>query len=429
MVRISKRALLYFSLALLSGTALARAATHSAPDIEGDGGVSAFYRWDAAITQPGLPLREETFPATLSRPKVAGTALRILYTATSGVGRGLVPVSGIVYLPAGAPPPGGWPILAWAHGTTGFADVCAPSWRGQPARDVAYLQRWMEAGFAVVATDYEGLGTKGVHPYLLWKSEGRSILDAVRAALKAKPGVLRNQVVIAGQSQGSGAALGATYLAPDYAPDLHVLGTVATGLVVTFAGPQGDGYVKKPEQYTDPRQMDPGFAMLRIAGIDRALHPELDPADFVTAKGRPLLDAARTSCLHDLFALSKEKGLTGEEVFVPDLKPLDADMEPNFVLPVAKMTVPIFAGTGLADGMAGTAGQYNAVKAMCDAGTRVQWHVYPGLSHNGAVNGSLADSLPFVQALLKGETPKGNCAGITPPGPVQASTPGIPFND
>ncbi|WP_213083529.1 lipase family protein, partial [Azospirillum sp. B4] len=238
MFRISKRALLYFSLALLSGTTLARAATNGAPNIDGDGGVSAFYRWDAAITQPGLPLREETFPATLSRPKTAGTALRILYTATSGVGRGLVPVSGIVYLPAGTPPQGGWPILAWAHGTTGFADVCAPSWRGQPARDVAYLQRWMEAGFAVVATDYEGLGTKGVHPYLLWKSEGRSILDAVRAALKAKPGVLRNQVVIAGQSQGSGAALGATYLAPDYAPDLRVLGTVATGLVVTSPAPR-----------------------------------------------------------------------------------------------------------------------------------------------------------------------------------------------
>lgn len=287
----------------------------------------------------------------------------------------------------------------------------------------------MEAGFAIVATDYEGLGTKGVHPYLLWKSEGYSILDAVRAALKAKPDLLRNQVVIAGQSQGSGAALGATYLVPDYAPDLHVLGTVATGLVVTFAGPQGEGFVKKPEQYTDPKQMDPGFAMLRIAGIDRALHPELDPADFVTAKGRALLNAARTSCLHDLFALSKQQGISGQDAFVADLKPLDGDMEANFQFPVAKMTVPIFAGTGLADGMAGTAGQFNAVKAMCLAGSNVQWHTYPGLSHNGAVNGSLADSLPFVQALLKGETPEGNCAEITPPGPVQAPTPGVPFND
>lgn len=103
MFRISKRVLFYFSLTLMSGTALAQGVKS---DIDGDGGVSAFYRWDGAIAQPGLPLREETFPATLSRPKLAGKAVRFLYTATSGVDRGTVPVSGLIYLPDGTPPKG-----------------------------------------------------------------------------------------------------------------------------------------------------------------------------------------------------------------------------------------------------------------------------------------------------------------------------------
>jgi hypothetical protein len=77
--------------------------------------------------------------------------------------------------------------------------------------------------------------------------------------------------------------------------------------------------------------------------------------------------------------------------------------------------------------MAGTEGQYNAVKAMCKAGTRVQWHVYPGLSHGGAVNASLVDSIPFAQALLAGKPVADNCASIQPPGPVQQAKAGVPF--
>jgi hypothetical protein len=34
----------------------------------------------------------------------------------------------------------------------------------------------------VVQTDYEGLGTPGTHPYLNGPSEGRRVLDMVRAA-------------------------------------------------------------------------------------------------------------------------------------------------------------------------------------------------------------------------------------------------------
>ncbi|MBA5745491.1 alpha/beta hydrolase, partial [Escherichia coli] len=66
--------------------------------------------------------------------------LRILYASTDGVG-GHTPiaVSGALFVPRGTPPAGGWPLVAWAHGTFGMADICAPSWFGRSYRDVRYL--------------------------------------------------------------------------------------------------------------------------------------------------------------------------------------------------------------------------------------------------------------------------------------------------
>ena len=396
----------------------------------GDGGVSAFYVWGGPLpTRAGIMLREEPLPKTQLQPAAAQN-IRVLYSSTDGVGdHERIAVSGAIYLPKETPPKAGWPIVAWAHGTTGIADVCAPSWQTRSQRDKEYLDAWLSHGFAVVATDYQGLGTPGMHPYLLWRSEGYSVLDAVRAALHRHPKQLRNEVVVAGQSQGSGAALGATFLAPTYAPELKILGTVATGLVVTFRPAAGLKLPPKPAQYTDPTLMDPAYAILRIAGTDRSLHPDIDTSAFVTEKGRGLLHAALTSCVHDLFELSARENLTGAQVFSGDLAAIDADMEANFELPSASLAVPIFVGTGLADGEAGTDQQYNAVVGMCTAGTRVEWHTYPGLTHNGAVNVSLRDSLPFVQRLVAGQPIDGTCGHLAPPGPPQPADKTVPFNN
>ena len=69
-------------------------------------------------------------------------------------------MSGTVAIPKGKAPKGGWPVVSWAHGTIGAADACAPSKIAMPgAYDQKLLNRWLKAGYAVVRTDYEGLGT------------------------------------------------------------------------------------------------------------------------------------------------------------------------------------------------------------------------------------------------------------------------------
>src|SRR5690625_5966931 len=88
----------------------------------------------------------------------------------------------MVFLPRGEAPEGGWPVLAWAHGTTGIADRCAPSLNPASERDAAFLNHWLQTGYAIVATDYEGLGTPGPQPYLHCASEAYSIIHSVQAA-------------------------------------------------------------------------------------------------------------------------------------------------------------------------------------------------------------------------------------------------------
>ena len=193
-----------------------------------------------------------------------------------------VAVSGTVSIPKGKAPKGGWPVITWGHGTTGIADACAPSRdsASNPAHgsiDYAYplLQRWLKAGYAVVRTDYEGLGTPGDHPYLIGRSEGYSMLDMVRAARKLDKH-LGKQVIIAGHSQGGQAALFAASLAPKWTPELKVRGTVALAPVSHLGraapaagGVQGAGRAQRPRR-DDPARHRRGGAAARRLGSARA---------------------------------------------------------------------------------------------------------------------------------------------------------------
>ncbi len=164
--------------------------------------------------------------------KRAASTKLVLYTSITPQGK-RVAVSGSVSIPKGKPPKGGWPVISYAHGTTGTADACAPSRnrKGGPAEGyISYidpqLNAWLAAGYAVVRTDYQGLGTPGPHAYLIGRAEGRSVLDIVRAARQLNPAIGK-RFLISGHSQGGHAALFAAGLAKGYAPDLSLRGTVA----------------------------------------------------------------------------------------------------------------------------------------------------------------------------------------------------------
>src|SRR5947209_4137987 len=218
--------------ALVAAALLCLASPAGAKVRRGPAGL-AFYR-------PPAPLPAGPHGAAIWARRVTGgpalsAAARnelVLYRSVGATGRAVV-VSGTVAVPKGRPPKGGWPVVTWGHGTTGIADACAPSRdsASNPAHGlIAYinplLNSFLKRGYAVVRTDYEGLGTPGDHPFLVGRSEGRDMLDIVRAARRLEPSLGR-RVVVAGHSQGGQAALFAASLAKSWTPELQVRGTLA----------------------------------------------------------------------------------------------------------------------------------------------------------------------------------------------------------
>lgn len=218
----------------------------------------------------------------------SATRYRIMYLSESLGGDPIV-VTGTVVVPTAPAPAGGRPVLAVAHGTTGIADACAPS-KGGGAAELALTPAAIERGWIVTVSDYEGLGTPGRHPYLVGESEGRGVVDSVRAAGQLPDAERSDTTLVAGYSQGGHGALWAGQIAEEWAPELDVLGTFAGApatelpLILSAAGSPGAS----------------GFAFLIVAGFEAA-YPEADPASFLTEKGVDLLGAVDEGCIREVF--------------------------------------------------------------------------------------------------------------------------------
>ncbi|MDP3737852.1 MAG: alpha/beta fold hydrolase [Hyphomonadaceae bacterium] len=370
---------------------------------QGDGGVSAFYDPAApAPEKPGTMIRTEAQPAESSLAE-AGQAMRILYSSTDGLGgKTPVAVSGSLFLPKGEAPAGGWPLMAWAHGTVGVADVCAPSWTARSERDTIYLNHWLKQGYAVVASDYQGLGTPGGHPYLATKPAAFSVLDSIRAVQADANLKIGKPVVLVGQSQGGGAAFATAGAAETYAPELDIRGTVATGTpyFTTTTAPAE----------RDPTKVEGVFAYtLYILYLVKQADPSFDTDTLFTEAAKPTMDLARTACLTEVWESIEATKLSQATAFTRDPTPEVSKYFGLMAYDTLKIKGPVFMGTGGKDHDVPPEGQERLFKDACAAGSVIERHVYAKLDHSGTVNGSLVDSTPFVKKAFAGEAIAGNC--------------------
>lgn len=389
-----------------AGSPSTKVEASNARETLGDGGVSEFYSYhDEIPATPGTLLRQEPLQAHQSIPGAAEN-IRLLYSSTHGLdGETPIAVSGGLFLPAGVSPEGGWPLLVWSHGTVGIADVCAPSWTGYVPFHQEHLRRWLESGYAIVASDYQGLGTEGTHPYLATRPEAFSNLDAVRAVQSADfP--LSHDVVIAGQSQGAGAALATAGYAADYAPEIRLRGVVATG--VPYFTPEALVAVQeaRPRDVIDPML---GYNFLVLSLIEQ-LDPTFDASDYVYEAVLPTARAVQAVCNRDMRAKIQELGLTYNTTFKQS-PPLQRGFE-KMQFPTLAFSVPLFVGTGSVDRDTPPRMQARLVNAACDAGSNVSAHLYEGYDHLTVLNHSMADSIPFVEAAFSGGTIRGNCDSL-----------------
>ena len=296
-------------IVLSIGAGLAIAATLVAP-VQGavEPPRPAFYEAPATLPSAnGAVIRTE--PTTFKLDPLNTTAIsrnvtRVLYKSTNRAGQA-VAVSGTVFVPK-AP----WigigkrPVIGYGVGTQGLGDRCAPSRLFSEGIEYegAFIEGLLARGYAVAMTDYEGLGTAGVHTYMDRVSQGRAVLDMVRAAQRLPGSGLTsdNPVGLTGYSQGGGSAASAAELAASYAPELKVKGA-AVGAVpadLKAVGTFLDGTLWSV------------FGLYATIGLSKSYG--VDPTPYFNDTGDALIDRVSNECVFDLFnsAFTQSKNLT-----------------------------------------------------------------------------------------------------------------------
>ncbi len=234
-------------------------------------------------------------PGTIIRREViddyyaGATTYRVLYLST-GYDGDPAAVSGIIVVPDNPAPPGGRQVLAYTHGTIGVAPRCAPSLQDATVTplDLEGGERFIAAGYVIAASDYQGLGTRGPHPYLVGEAEGMNALDGVRAARNLAEADAGADFAVWGHSQGGHAALFTGQLAASYAPELRLLGVAAGGPVPNLI-----------DLFKVNIETDVGKILIAMALHSWArVYDDATLDQIVTPAARPVVGRVAANCLY-----------------------------------------------------------------------------------------------------------------------------------
>lgn len=402
-------------LALLAGTASCApgttgdGATSASPGgTAGDAGVSGRPEPAGTDTRPETVLPPATFPAEPPAlqpgdvlaadplPAPQGTvAWRITYRSTGADGAPTL-VTGQVLAPDGPPPVSPRPVITYGHATTGTADQCAPSSQSGTAA-LPFPELVAAQGWVLVATDYEGLGGPGPHPYLVGDSEGNAMLDAARAAMRL-PGTgagAASPVVVWGFSQGGHAAGFAARRAPAYAPELDLRG-------LALAAPVSDvgTFAARAER------LDDQFGVLVVIAHGMAVaYPELDLATIFSPAVLADLGVLEDRCIseaNDALNLRRPGGLLRSPLADPAFR---ARFAQNGLGDVP-VDLPVLITHGDADTIVEPRDSQTLAFRWCQEGVTVRFAPVPGAGHG------IMTPEPFLSwtvARLAGEAPPSTC--------------------
>jgi len=359
--------------------------------------ITAFYETEVPLPagKPGQLIRSEpfdgyNFPDGTTPEEMGIRVVRFLYHSRAVDGTD-VPASGVVLIPYGKPPAGGWPVVVWAHGTSGVGRMAAPSLR----KDLYYgwqgLLEWPMLGYAVIAPDYAGLGTNVHHQYLAAPAQANDVIYAVPAARAAVPGLGEKWVAV-GHSQGGGAVVKAaemdvTILDPGY---LGAIALAPAGDLQAGAAQINDSMVR-------------GYAAFLAFGI-KAVFPEFKYHDLLTPEATALMPVASDNgwlVTMATFAYEVPAGKVLKSNWMEnasfrqmrDLSMLGERPTRGPLLLVAgidDLTVPV-------DSIAAT------YERMLKQGSDVEYRTYAGLDHDPLVFGTFRAQFRWVEDRFAGK--------------------------
>lgn len=348
---------------------------------------------DAMPEEPGKVIDSEDF--TRAVPEGAEAHL-IKYTTTIESGEQRVATATVLVPTAKADGPR--PVLAWAHGTTGVVQGCAPSLLAKPWVGIPAIEAVVDAGYVVVATDYVGLGTEGPHQYLVGRTAARNVLDSIRALHDyddqddiTDGAGLTEEAVVWGHSQGGQTTLFTGEVAEDYAPDVDVVGLGALAPPADLAALLG------AEKDTIVGKVLSSLAMVSWSQV----FDDVDFDEVVRPAARPAAKGIASRCLTTpgayLSLVEGESLRTSIFEGDPTENPvLVAHMDDNSAS--GPIPIPLFIGQGAADDVVDPKVTEAYVDTMCkDPEQNLDFYLLPGITHFTIVDKGSPIDEPLLQ--------------------------------
>ncbi len=401
-----------WTIASVCALGLTLPASTAASEIpEGPAG-NAFYDPPSPLSdgERGAVIYARGFDGTMALPSAARNTLVLYYSVSPD--NELVPVSGTVSVPHGEPPEGGWPVITWSHGTTGLSRECAPSLDGPDGPEHGYvkamqtfLDRYVANGYAVVATDYQGLGVAGAEAYLQGVPTGRNVLDMVTAGQQIEPDVGKRYAIM-GHSQGGQVELFAAAMGPDYLPDHELVGNAAFAPASHFAD--------RLEALVTTDEVEPALPYVLYILVSYAQTNEaIDLDRILTQEAISHLSELYDGCEAQALDLPYWSQAVASEQFVdnPDLEAYRAMADYNDPgnLEIAVPTI-VFQGTD--DHTVLPAGTDAVLRQMCANGNEVYYHPLPGADHRGAIVHGADPAFDWIEARFADESADSNCGDL-----------------
>ena len=333
-----------------------------------------------------------------------GDAFRILYRST-GLSGQPIEVSGAIFIPPGAAPQGGRNVIAWAHPTSGVVEACAPSLMPDVAGMIWGLADMLRQGYVVVATDYPGLGVPGMmHPYLIGVSEGRAVLDSVRAARAMPDAGASNRFAVWGHSQGGHASLYAGEIAASYAPDLKLVG-IAAAAPATYLAELFDADSRTPT----------GKELTSMTIFSWSKLFNTSASSLVEPGAMGAFQQMAHDCIESLAEFQAitdaEKPLQGTKFLKAD--PTETEPWRGIMLRNTPGQAPAGAPVFIAQGTADTTVRPEITKQfgehLCKQGTRVMFVELPGVTHTFAAKNSAHTALAWMGERFRGAPAPSSC--------------------
>jgi pimeloyl-ACP methyl ester carboxylesterase len=345
-------------------------------------------------------------PGTLIRSRrllgapAGAQAWRVLYRSTDRTGKPIA-VSGVVVAPDLPSVGHERTVVSWAHPTTGAqGQRCAPSAGIDPFILMEGLHELLRAGYVVAATDYSNMGAEGSASYLVGDTEGRNVLDAVRAAQQIEAADAGDETLLWGHSQGGQAALFAGQIAPEYAPELDLKG-------VAVAAPAGELGLLLDADIVDVSGVTIGayaFGAFQEAYADE--HPDLELTSVLTPQGAAAVPEMMPLCL---LGQNKQLHAIADPLIGSFVKGDPTKIEPwaTFLEENTpggtKIEVPVLVTQGLKDALVVPTTTDALVRRLCAAGDEVQYRRYSGADHGTVGFRSVPLVIPWMKARVAGE--------------------------